>query len=97
MFLQSGKCGMLDGPFIEQLFLLGPNNAAAHITVADSKPLLRDRDFLDEISLYLIDAGDYDGDGKSEVLFFVSGYNQDGYVMFYNSFQKSVIYTWHYH
>ncbi len=96
MFLQGGHCGMLDGPFIEQLFLFGPNNASTLITVTDSKPSLQDRGFLNEISLYLVDAGDYDGDGKSEVIFFLSGYDQDGYVMFYDSFQKSVIYTWHY-
>lgn len=96
MFLKGGNCGVLDGPFIEQLFLFRPDNPATRINLGGSKPSLDNSD-LDMFSLVLVDAGDYDGDGKSEVIFFVTGYNEDGYVMFYASFQKSVICTWHYH
>lgn len=32
--------------------------------------------------LSLVDAGDYDGDGASEIVFWFSGYNRDGYVLF---------------
>jgi hypothetical protein len=32
--------------------------------------------------LTVVDAGDYDNDGKSEVLFWYAGYNEDGYVLF---------------
>lgn len=45
----------------------------------------------------LIDAGDYDNDGKSEVVFWHSGYNLDGYIMYYDNFNKSVEYFWKYH
>lgn len=52
--------------------------------------------FLDH-GLNLVDAGDYDKDGKSEVLFWHSGYNQDGYVLFYDDFKESARFTWAYH
>lgn len=41
-------------------------------------------------NLEVIDAGDYDNDGVSEVLFWHSAYNEDGYKLFYDSFKKSV-------
>ena len=45
----------------------------------------------------LIDAGDYDGDGKSEFLFWYSGYNKDGYILIYNDFREKAEYLWGYH
>ena len=48
-------------------------------------------------NLTLIDAGDYDKDGKSEVLFWYSGYNRDGYVLFYNDFKNKADFIWSYH
>ncbi|MBI5890342.1 MAG: hypothetical protein HZB47_06650 [Nitrosomonadales bacterium] len=48
-------------------------------------------------SLMLLDEGDYDEDGKSEVLFWSSGYNEDGYVLYYDDFRKKVPFKWHYH
>lgn len=47
--------------------------------------------------LSLVDAGDYDADGQSEVLFWYSGYNEDGYTLFYDAFRKSVKFHWKYH
>jgi hypothetical protein len=47
--------------------------------------------------LELVDAGDYDGDGRSEVLFWHSGYAEDGYTLFYDQFRKRVDYWWSYH
>ena len=38
--------------------------------------------------MWLLDAGDYDGDGKSEVLFAVGGFAKDGYRLFYQDFNK---------
>jgi hypothetical protein len=48
-------------------------------------------------SLELIDAGDYDKDGHSEVMFHKSGYNYDGYVLLYDSLQREAIFEWNYH
>jgi len=47
--------------------------------------------------LSLVDAGDYDGDGSSEVVFWHSGYDEDGYALFYDDFRKHVRYYWTYH
>ena len=47
--------------------------------------------------LSLVDAGDYDADGPSEVLFWYSGYNDDGYTLFYDGLRKHVDYHWNYH
>ena len=45
----------------------------------------------------LVDMGDYDGDGKTEHLFWYSGYNRDGYVLIYNDFTEKTEYLWSYH
>ena len=47
--------------------------------------------------LVVIDAGDYHGDGKSEVLFKYERYNDDGYALFYDDLSKQVSLGWHYH
>lgn len=47
--------------------------------------------------LQLIEFGDFDGDGKTEGLFFLSGYNQDGYVLFHDNMTKQIKFTWGYH
>jgi hypothetical protein len=46
----------------------------------------------------LLDAGDYDGDGKSEVVFLVSqGEDTDGFVLFDANLKNQVSLLWHYH
>jgi hypothetical protein len=47
--------------------------------------------------LELIEFGDFDGDGKSEGLFFLAGYNLDGYVLFHEGMTKQTRYSWGYH
>jgi hypothetical protein len=48
--------------------------------------------------LTLLDAGDYDNDGRSEVVFVLSqGENTDGFVLFDSTFEKPVTLAWHYH
>jgi hypothetical protein len=47
--------------------------------------------------LELIEFGDFDGDGKSEGLFFLAGYNLDGYVLFHEGMTKQTKYFWGYH
>jgi hypothetical protein len=44
----------------------------------------------------LIDAGDFKGDGKEEFLFFLSGYNEDGFVLVYDHFRRSARFSWSY-
>jgi len=48
-------------------------------------------------SLVPIEVGDFDGDGSEEALFWYSGYNEDGYVLFFDGFSKSARFTWGYH
>jgi hypothetical protein len=45
----------------------------------------------------LVDAGDYDRDGKSDLLFWYSGYNNDGFTLFYDGLTKHVDFRWSYH
>ena len=45
----------------------------------------------------LVDAGDYDEDGQSDLLFWTSRYNQDGYVLVYNRLRQKVEYVWDYY
>jgi len=47
--------------------------------------------------LTLVDAGDYDANGKSALLFWFGGYNQDGYVLFSSDLAKEADYLWQYH
>lgn len=45
----------------------------------------------------LIDAGDYDGDGRSELVFEIDGHNLGGYRLFYDHLTKSAEFAFHYH
>jgi hypothetical protein len=47
--------------------------------------------------LSLVDAGDYDADGAAEVLFWSTGYNDDGYVLFYDGLSRHAEFFWSYH
>jgi len=46
---------------------------------------------------FLVDAGDYDADGESELLFAYTGYNEDGYVLMYDNLRSEAKYSWSYH
>ncbi|MFZ0731015.1 MAG: hypothetical protein WAM79_01700 [Candidatus Sulfotelmatobacter sp.] len=46
--------------------------------------------------MQLVDAGDYDNDGESEIIFAINAYNAGGYRLFYQNFQKSAEYIFHY-
>ena len=48
-------------------------------------------------NMWLVDAGDYDGDGKSEVLFAISGYDEGGYRLYYSDFGRSAEFLFGYH
>jgi hypothetical protein len=47
--------------------------------------------------LWVVDAGDYDRDGHSELIFWFSGYNRDGYVLFTGDSGQRLDYLWNYH
>lgn len=47
--------------------------------------------------LTFLDAGDYDGDGSTEVLFQIAGDNLGGYELFYDQFRKHVSFKFGYH
>ena len=47
--------------------------------------------------MWLVDAGDYDNDGKSEILFSIRGYDKGGYRIFYQDFSRSAEFVISYH
>ena len=57
----------------------------------------RDRYHFVGIGLTLLDAGDYDADGTSEIMFQTSGYNRDGYLLFHVRTKSKVEFAWTYH
>jgi hypothetical protein len=66
------------------------------ISIKIDKPFFGEGD--SEISnLYLVDAGDYDNDGKSEIVFWIDRYSGNGYALFYSGFTKHVSFEWKYH
>jgi hypothetical protein len=50
-----------------------------------------------DANVTLVDAGDYDADGTSELLFWHSGYNKDGYILFSPKVDSQAEYLWGYH
>ena len=47
--------------------------------------------------LWLVDAGDYDNDGHSELVFSINRDDRGGYELFYDDFKKRVIFEFSYH
>ena len=48
-------------------------------------------------NLVLVDAGDYDNSGHSQLLFMVDDYNRGGYTLFYDDFQKQATFDYRFH
>jgi hypothetical protein len=83
--LNAGECGYVDDPndpLSGPWFFVSPDGSVRRIG-----------SFME-----LLDAGDYDNDGHSEVVFFLSqGENTDGFVLFDSTFGKPATFTWSYH
>jgi len=47
--------------------------------------------------MWLVDAGDYDNDGKSELVFSINRENRGGYELFYDDFKKHTVFEFSYH
>ena len=47
--------------------------------------------------MWLVDAGDYDNDGKSEILFAIDEHNKGGYRLYYRGLSKSAEFAFYYH
>jgi hypothetical protein len=47
--------------------------------------------------MWLVDAGDYDNDGKSELVFSIDDYNRGGYELFYDDFSRHATFEFGYH
>jgi len=83
--LNAGDCGWVDEP--------DDPESEPWFFVSGSGTIRRVGSFMS-----LLDAGDYDNDGKSEVIFFLSqGENTDGFILFDASFENQVSLVWHYH
>ncbi|MDH4208632.1 MAG: hypothetical protein OEV76_07145, partial [Anaerolineae bacterium] len=52
--------------------------------------------YLDD-GMWLVDAGDYDNDGKSELLFSINRYDRGGYELFYDDFKRHATFEFSYH
>ncbi len=55
----------------------------------------RNSDNMAEVTF--LDAADLDGDGRSELLFFLASYNEDGYVLARSDLSMSETFSWSYH
>jgi hypothetical protein len=69
------------GPFDGQWYVVEPQGAIR---------------FLDT-GMWLVDAGDYDNDGKSEVVFAIGRYDLGGYEIFYDDFKKHAVFSYIFH
>ena len=47
--------------------------------------------------MWLVDAGDYDHDGRSELVFSINRDNEGGYEIYYDDFKKHAIFQFNYH
>lgn len=83
--LNAGVCGYVDDP--------GDPLSRPWFFVSADDSVRRIGSFLS-----LLDVADYDNDGRTELVFFLSQpENTDGFVLFDASLQKQASLTWHYH
>jgi hypothetical protein len=82
VMLDGYECdGPYDEPFSSQWFVITPEQQVQ---------------FLDS-NMWLVDAGDYDNDRKSELVFSIDAYNRGGYKLFYDDFKRKAVFEFSYH
>jgi hypothetical protein len=82
VLLTGNECDGLSGePFSSQWFVITPERQVR---------------FLDS-GMWLVGAGDYGDDGKSELIFSIDGYNRGGYKLFYDDFGQKAVFEFSYH
>jgi hypothetical protein len=82
LILDGYECdGPSDEPFSSQWFVITPEQQVR---------------FLDS-NMWLVDAGDYVNDGKSELIFSIDGYNRGGYKLYYDDFRQDAVFEFNYH
>jgi hypothetical protein len=75
----SNRCGPLYGPMWQaHVFMVKPDGSIGHLGHG----------------LRFVGAGDFDGDGRSELLFQSVGYNRDGYQLVYGDGSKTAHFEW---
>lgn len=79
-------------------FFISPKQEVRNLSATVDSKYIGDEFADDDDSIMnLVDAGDYDGDGKSEIVFWAARYDRDGYVLFYDNFAHYAEFTWAYH
>ena len=68
------------GPFDGQWYAAGPSGNLSFLGA----------------DMVLVDEGDYDSDGSSELVFSINGYNTAGYRLYYSNFTKSAEFLFYY-
>lgn len=82
VLLDTYRCdGPPDEPFAMQWFVITPQQQVGWLAS----------------NMWLVDAGDYDGDSKSELVFAIDGYNRGGYRLFYDDFRSRAEFEFSYH
>jgi hypothetical protein len=80
--LEEYRCdGPADDPFVDQWFAVSPGLEVQFLGAA----------------MWMVDAGDYDNDGRSELVFSIDDYNRGGYEIFYDNFKKHATFKFSYH
>jgi len=80
--LEEYKCdGPAGRPFVDQWFAVSPGLEIQFLGSA----------------MWLVDAGDYDNDGSSELIFSIDDYDLGGYKIFYDKFEKHTAFEFGYH
>ena len=77
----------------------GPSETPSHDPFSSQWFVVDARGHIDFLAqgLRLVDAGDYDNDGNSELLFAIEGYDLGGYELFYDDFKMHSKFQFSYH